>query len=670
MPLLYPFLRAGRNKCVLKTRKILEKRLILRTSSVFLLIGLMLLQSGCALPNRPERQAGAVNVVPSETRHSAEIPETRAHEGAQRSVTEAGVDSDANVTAQAEAKTEANANANAKTNAKTNAVPGSDSVSVSVSVEKANALSDATQSQTDENADRPVQVLILAERSDADGRSEEEEEYEEQPESDLTSRSLVITVQQKDLLERIRSGFLLPKPVNNRVLTHLRFYQNHPDYIRRTLERSSKYLYFIVEEAQARNMPLEVALLPVVESAFMPFAYSHGQAAGLWQFIPGTGRHYGLKQNWWYDGRRDVVASTRAALDYLTALAKRFDGDWLLALAAYNAGQGNVNRAVTQNRRKNKPIDFWNLSLPKETEHYVPKLIALTMIIANPASFDMELQAIPDEPYFDIVDIGSQIDLALAAEMAGITLVEMYELNPGFNQWATDPEGPHSLLIPCERFDAFQAALDAYPEEKRIRWVRHRIESGQTLIGLAQRYQTTPQLLQEINKIADHRIRAGEYLMVPVALKSQQEYALTVKQRQAATQGRERNGHRITYVARPGDSLWEIAQRHKVSVRQLAKWNGMAPGDKLRVGRKLVIWEKRGSVGSQTAHARAASGGLPINTTHKVTYTVRNGDSLYLIAQRFKVSTDELIRWNSIKNPKLLKPGQRLTILVDVTQQS
>src|SRR5690606_25387789 len=197
-----------------------------------------------------------------------------------------------------------------------------------------------------------------------------------------------------------------------------------------------RYLHHIDEQADARDMPLELVLLPIVESAFDPFAYSHGRASGPWQFIPSTGKHFGLEQDWWADQRRDIVASTEAALTYLQQLADRFDGDWLLALASYNAGAGNVSRAITRNRNAGKPTDYWSLQLPRETMAYVPKLLALAQIVRDPEQFGLDVPAIADEPYFTSIDVGGQIDLAQAAEMADISLEELYLLNPAFNRWA------------------------------------------------------------------------------------------------------------------------------------------------------------------------------------------------------------------------------------------
>ena len=223
------------------------------------------------------------------------------------------------------------------------------------------------------------------------------------------------------------------------------WYKKHPEYMQRVATRAGRYYYYILNEVLKRDMPAEIALLPIVESAYDPFAYSHGRAAGPWQFIPGTAKHFGLKNSWWYDGRRDIVASTGAALDYLQQLHRRFD-NWELALAAYNCGGGTVSKAIRRNQKKGLATDFWSLQLPKETRAYVPKLLAVSRLIRDAEQHDLELPPLPNLPVFAEVKLGSQIDLAQAAKLSSISTQELYQLNPGFNRWATDPDGPPSLV--------------------------------------------------------------------------------------------------------------------------------------------------------------------------------------------------------------------------------
>jgi len=466
--------------------------------------------------------------------------------------------------------------------------------------------------------------------------------------------------QSPDFWQRLRLDFALPEYDNKRVRTHRDWYARHPHYLQRVSERARRYAWYIHAQIRQRNMPAEIALLPIVESAYDPFAYSHGRAAGLWQIIPATGRRFGVQQNWWYDGRRDLVDSTAAALDYLEHLQRRFDGDWLLALAAYNSGEGTVLRAQRHNRKKGKPTGFWDLALPRETREYVPKLIALKQLVADPRKYNIRLEPIPARPRFEIIDTEAQIDLAIAAELAGMPLELLYRFNPGFNQWATAPEGPHRLLIPTEHAQTFRKAIADLPPEARIRWIRHKVANGETLSHIAKRYQTTVTALKQANDLTGNAIRSGHHLLVPLASKAKDSYTLSAQQRLHRKKSADRAGQRTEHVVGNGDTLWELSKSYRVSVRKLASWNGMAPGDTLRVGQKLVIWTDAPPSGS--AHP-----GAKVRPVH---YTVRRGDSLSRIASRFSVTVPQLRKWNGLAAGNYLKPGQRLKLYVDVTKQA
>ena len=472
---------------------------------------------------------------------------------------------------------------------------------------------------------------------------------------------------EENLWQRLRKGFDLPHQSNSRINSHIRWYARHQSYLNRVTKRADKYLYTIVEEAEKMGVPLEIALLPVVESAFQPFAYSHGRAAGIWQFIPATGKLYGLKQNWWYDGRRDIVASTRAALKFLKGLHRSLNHDWMLALAAYNSGYGTVTKAIRKNKRRGKPTDFWSLDLPKETRSYVPKLLAIAEIVSNPEKYNLKLKPIANKPYMTEVATGSQIDLALAAELAQISLEELYILNPGYNRWATDPKGPHKLMVPTEKVEIFNANLAALPDSKRIAWVRHKIKHGQSLLAIADKYNTTVSLIKDLNQIRGNMIREGQNLIIPVSSRKGKSYTLSAEQRLIALQNTKRKGKdKLAYRVKPGDTLWSISRKFNIGYRSLAKWNGLAPRDTLRSGQKLVIWTKGGKLSRAKFSPHATQ-----LVTQKINYRVRRGDSLALISQKFKVNIRDLIRWNrAIARKKYLQPGQRLTVYVDVTQQA
>jgi membrane-bound lytic murein transglycosylase D len=323
-----------------------------------------------------------------------------------------------------------------------------------------------------------------------------------------------------DVFARMRSGFSLPVIEDPRVERQLAWYAAHPDYLDRAFLRGRRYLHHIVEQLEQRDMPRELALLPVVESAFDPFAISSSRAAGLWQFMPRTGRHYGLEQDWWADGRRDVLAATDAALQHLEDLHAEFDGDWLLALAAYNAGSGSVRRAMDRNRRAGKPTDFFHLPLKAETRAYVPKLLAIAQLASEPERFGIEFPTIPNAPYFELVDVGGQIDLGRVADLAGIPIDELRALNPEYKRWATAPDGPHELLMPAPTSENFLQALATLPAAERLRFTRHTVRRGDTLIAIAKRYGVSVEALRTVNRVRGSLIRPGQELLVPVPAES------------------------------------------------------------------------------------------------------------------------------------------------------
>ena len=461
--------------------------------------------------------------------------------------------------------------------------------------------------------------------------------------------------------ERLRDNFSLDLSSNDpRVRSQLAWYSRNQAHMDRTAERAKRYLPYIIREIEKRDMPGELALLPLVESAYDPFAYSHGRASGIWQFIPATGRAFGMDQNWWYDGRRDIISSTQGALSYLEKLAGRFGGDYELALAAYNAGAGRVLRAQRRNERRGEPTDYWNLRLPTETRHYVPKLIALARIVANPDDHGISLTPVPDAPYFEVVDVGGQIDLAQAASMASVDINEIYRLNPGFNRWATAPDGPHRLLVPKESAEQFREALADLPADQRVSWKDYRVQSGDTLISIARSFNTTPDVIRKHNDISGHTIRTGQRLLIPVAGDATNAYALSESNRRAARQAEsgDKGQSRINYRVSAGDTLWDIANAHDVPVSKLATWNNLAPGDTLRPGDTLAIWAD-----SQKASSRSDK---RKEMVRRVGYTVRSGDSLRRIANRFNVGVSEIAQWNNINTQDYLQPGQRLRLYVDI----
>ncbi len=469
------------------------------------------------------------------------------------------------------------------------------------------------------------------------------------------------------LWNRVRTGMKLDVPDIRRVRLQRDWYAKNQKYLDRVIKRAEPFLYLIVDEIEKRQMPMELVLLPIVESAYDPFAYSFGRASGMWQFIPGTGKRFGLEQNWWYDGRRDVVESTRAALDYLQYLHKYFKGDWLHALAAYNSGEGNVGRAIRKNRKKNKPIDFWNLKLPKETKAYVPKLLALAELLKNEDKFKLIWKDVNNEPLLTIVEAKGQIDIAFAAELADISVDEFYKLNPAFNRWSTPPKGPHHLLLPIEKAPLFLKNLADTNPSDRVKWVRYNIKNGDSLIRVARQHNTTADILRSVNNINGNKIKVGDKLLIPTASQSLSKYSLSSDSRLKSRQKVKRGDNKINYKVRSGDSFWKIANQYKVNIRKLASSNGMAPTDPLKIGQKLVIWTKQSisPVQNQSVSLKKS------NRVRKINYRVRKGDSLARISNKFSVRVRDLKRWNNfLLGKKYIQPGERLTLYVDITSQS
>ncbi len=385
-----------------------------------------------------------------------------------------------------------------------------------------------------------------------------------------------------NLWDRIRAGLKFPPMEGPYVERQEQWFINNPDYMERMLQRANLYLFYIVEEVEKRGIPMEIALLPAIESAYQPQAYSRARASGLWQFIPSTGRLYGLKSNWWYDGRRDVMASTGAALDYLEKLEKDFNGDWYLALAAYNCGEGKVARLMEANQRKGLSTAYQDLKLPRETQQYVPKLMAMVNIVSDPAKYGLQLREIPNSPYFVQVDAGSQIDLSVVAKLTNLPVDDLYAMNPAFNRWATAPDGPHNLLIPVSAKDVLLEGLNDLPPDARMQWARHQVKRGETLSRIAYRYGVDADAIKVANNLYSKQVRVGQDLLIPVSGRK----LIITKPNTAPAKGKIRVVHQV----RAGDTLSGIARKYNVYVTQLRKWNLMDADDMLKTGQKLLIW--------------------------------------------------------------------------------
>ncbi|MCQ4346525.1 LysM peptidoglycan-binding domain-containing protein [Pseudomonas stutzeri] len=450
----------------------------------------------------------------------------------------------------------------------------------------------------------------------------------------------------EDIWERIRAGYRLQEQIgtNPRVERQRFGLASRPASIQQIAERSSPYIHYIVERLEENDMPLELALLPMIESSYNPLAYSPAHAAGLWQFIPSTGRYYNLRQTDWYDGRRDILASTNAAISYLKRLHDMFNGDWLLALASYNAGEGTVSRAIERNQRNGLPTDYWNLPLPRETQDYVPKLLAVSQIIQSPEAYGVTLAPIANEPYFEKVAIRHQLDLSKVAAMADVDKDELLQLNPAFKHGIT-LDGPRHLLVPANKAEGVSERLARLEPESLVQWRRYRVRSGDSLHGIANRHHVTVATLRDINRLPGNRLRVGQTLLIPQGSGSAPSAPLY--ERSAPVVAQPSVPAPRSYRVRSGDTLWDIARRHDVSVDQLQRWNNLK-GREIKAGQLLTLHG-----GSRTAGAGARQA-----VTY---YKVRRGDSLSVIAQRFSVDTRQLRQWN----PSLgttLKVGQTLAL--------
>lgn len=453
-----------------------------------------------------------------------------------------------------------------------------------------------------------------------------------------------------NIWDELASEFNLPDetPANPQVRKQINWYMNNKKYLTKIAKRSEPYLYYIHQQVRAHNLPAELTLLPIVESEYQPLAYSKVGAAGLWQIMPGTASGFGLKIDWWYDGRRDIKASTNAALDYFSYLGNFFNQNWILAIAAYDTGNGAVDAAIRRNAKLGKPTDFWNLKLPQETKSYVPKLLALATIIKYPDEYSVNLPPVKNVPYLAEVNVGSQINLTQAAKLANISLKKLIRLNPAYNHWTTDPNGKHQLLLPIDKAENFKTRLNQLPKSKLVTWQRYKVKNGDNLLRIAHKFKTTTTLLRHVNQLKHQQIYKNNVLLIPTA-----HDRLNQSSMRAAQNGLRGNKKipeiKITkHQVKKGDNLWTIAKKYHVKPRQILFWNGLKSPKSLRMGKQLIIWPSR-------KHKQTTT------TTYNMHYKVRHGDTLYSIAHRYHVTTTSLKKLNSLKKNNI-RIGQILLI--------
>lgn len=462
-------------------------------------------------------------------------------------------------------------------------------------------------------------------------------------------------VSQDDVWQRIREGFKIDDEASDNplVAVHESWYASRPDYVRRMVDRSRLYLFHIVEEVNRRAMPTEIALLPMIESAFNPTALSPSSASGIWQFIPSTARLYGLKQDTWYDGRRDFTAATNAALDYLGKLYLDF-GDWELALAAYNCGEGCVTRAIQKNVDQGLPTDYASLSLPSETRNYVPKLLAVKDLVSHPERYGIAIDMLPNQPYFDQVTVNASLDIRSAARLAGMSRDEFIALNAAFPRNLIRSDTPVCLLVPVDKADKFQHNLESSSWDS---WQPYAAKKGERPEAIAKRFDVSVARLKEHNQFKLKRGKLARAQTILVPIKGRGVVATRGATSSPATS--DINQH----VVERGDTLFSVAHRYDLTVTQLTQANpdlngGLKAGQILR----LPLNDPASELGTATIQhvafkpQRSKQAGV-------VHYTVKHGDTLHAIAHRFEVSLSDIRAWNpAFGKTSTIRAGQQVIV--------
>lgn len=441
-----------------------------------------------------------------------------------------------------------------------------------------------------------------------------------------------------DTWQRLRQGFeITPNKLPYSANKQLQRYLKNPHNLNLLFEDSAPFLFHVTEQLENANLPLELALLPIVESNYDPLAYSPSHAVGLWQFIASTATSLGLERSRWYEGRRDVVHSTAAAATYLAYLNKQFNGNWLHALAAYNSGEGVVRKAIRKNRRLGKSTDFWSLRLPRETKNYVPQLMALAYIVKDAETLKVKLPDIANTAYFSVVELPAQIELDKIIEVTGVDDAIFTKLNSAYRRSVTPPEPGYHILLPVEKSQLLSDFLNTSDPATWAEYREYIVKSGDTLSHIAKRYEQTTAQIKITNRLRNDFLRVGQVLRIPPI----GEVAVLTEYKTPPTR---------TYIVSAGDTLSEIAAKHRVSISSLKRANNLT-SNLIKVGQELVI--------------KAPTSGPKTTPVRKLNYQVRSGDSLYLIAKRFDLKITDITSWNKLDKNKYLQPGQRLTLYIN-----
>lgn len=449
-----------------------------------------------------------------------------------------------------------------------------------------------------------------------------------------------LTTQSNNLWLRIQNGYAMPNISSPYTAKYEKLYASKPNYVEQMMSRTEKYLFYVVEEVDKRGMPMEVALLPMIESAYNPKAISRSKAMGIWQFMPATGRYFGLKQNWWADHRRDVAASTNAALNYLEKLHSMF-GSWDLALAAYNAGEGTVGRAIKKNQRLGLPTDYQSLKLPLETTHYVPKLQAIKNIMTNPGQYGLSISPIANQAYFAEIDAPYQIDAKLAANLAGISQKEFALLNPRYNRpIIASRNNTHKLLLPVASIESFETNLKNH-NKSLISWKVYRAKSGEYISKIAKKFNINTRQLRKVNGLSKNKkLPNAFHLLVPAGDKATSIINVARLEKQK-NKNQRKSKSQITHKIKRGETLGALAKRYGTNTRALMKVNRLQ-STKLKIGQTIQINGRRKSA-------------------RHVTHRIKRGETLGALAKRYGTNTRALMKMNRLKSTKL-KVGQIIQV--------
>ena len=462
---------------------------------------------------------------------------------------------------------------------------------------------------------------------------------EDKPEPIAAQQVVEKPLEEPEFWQKIRDGYQLDlSDLPPKVQKQRDWYLENPNYLRIVLKRAEPFIFYVADQLDTAGLPLELVFLPIIESTYDPLAYSPSHAAGLWQFIPSTARQFGLERDRWYDGRRDVVQSTEAAITYLSYLHRRFDSDWLLALAAYNSGEGFVSKSIRRNLREGKPTDFWNVKLPRETRNYVPQLLALASIISDPKKYNVTLPEIPFEPYFTSVQVNHQIALSTIIDVSGVSPSLFTQLNAAYRRSITSPEGSYQILLPRANAKDFRHFINTTNPRT---WIPHKeyiIASGDTLSHIALRFNVPVSSIKKRNGLLGDRLTIGNTLYIP---EGDGEAMVVPKIMRYKT---------ISHIVTSGDTLSSLAVKYGTSVRDLRAQNGLN-SELIRIGQALDILVPSASTKS--------------TKLRRLFYTVKSGDSLYLIAKKFSLLISDITRWNKISREEYLQPGQKLTLFIN-----